>query len=325
MIATAWAQAPLSRSVELTYSAKIDPIPDDAARIDLWMPVAQDSDGQTVSSVRVVYPEGGAIADEPEYGNRMWHKQFIAPFDDDLNDGVLGAKIVLVITRTEINVAEAKSLAPKPKVESKLAAYLRENTLIPIGSDPIKAIVASLKLESDPPIVAGRKVYDWLIDSFTYDWKAPGAGIGDVRWACDSMRGDCSDYNSMFIAVMRNQGIPADHEFGFPIRSNAAEGRIPFHHCWARFHVEGVGWIPIDPSEADKHPEVRAYNFGSQSANLMKFTHGRDVTLAPKQAGPPLNKFIHPYAEIDGTPLEKMPFTVHYKSLNDVPNAGESK
>jgi len=36
----------------------------------------------------------------------------------------------------------------------------------------------------------------------------------------------------------------------------------------------------------------------------LKFSHGRDVNLVPRQAGPALNKFIQPYAEIDGVPVE---------------------
>ncbi|MDZ4860980.1 MAG: transglutaminase-like domain-containing protein [Candidatus Hydrogenedentes bacterium] len=305
------------RDVELNYSAVLENIPENAKSIDLWLPVAQDCDGQTVSAVTVSYPDGGVIDVEPIYGNRIWHKRFDAPFDDDLQDGKLGAEIRFHIHRTEIAVAEAKSLADKPKADTQLAAYLGENNLIPIATEPIKAIASELQLAKDPPIVAARKTYDWLINQFTYNYKAPGAGIGDVRWACDAKTGDCSDYHSMFIAVMRNQGIPADHEFGFPIRGKASEGRILYHLCWARFYVEGVGWIPLDASEADKHPELREYNFGSQSADLLKFTHGRDVILVPKQAGPPLNKFIHPYAEIDGAPVEKVGWSVTFKNLQN--------
>ncbi len=312
----AFAAEPAQRHVVLTYTATIDPFPANAKQIDLWLPVAQDTDGQIVASVNVNYPEGGTIGVDKKYGNKIWHKRFEAPFDDDLHEGKFGAEIVFEIQRTEIVVAEAKSRARNPKVASNLAAFLGEDTLIPIATDPIKSIASDLKLENDPPIVAAHKMYDWLLDTFTYNYKAPGAGIGDVRWACDSKTGDCSDYASMFIAVMRNQGIPADHEFGFPIRSKANEGRIPSYHCWARFYVEGVGWIPLDISEADKHPNLREYNFGSQSADLFKFTHGRDITLVPKQTGPPLNKFIHPYAEIDGAPMEKVPHTVYFRDSN---------
>ncbi len=307
---------PASRSIELTYTATITNLPATTKAVDLWLPIAQDTDGQKVTKVEVAYPQGGAIADEPDYGNRMWHRRFEAPFDADLRNGKLGAQIVFHIHRDEIAVQEAKQLAAAKATAPGLDVYLRANRLIPIDHDPIAKTAADLKLTNSNPIASARRTYDWLIDEFTYNYKAPGAGIGDVRWACDSKTGDCSDYHSMFLALMRRVGIAADHEFGFPIRVQAAEGRIPSYHCWARFHVDGIGWIPIDASEADKHPELREYNFGSQSANLFKFTHGRDVNLVPRQAGPPLNKFIHPYVEVDGVEVHGgVEYTVYFKDL----------
>jgi 4-carboxymuconolactone decarboxylase len=300
------------RSVELTYQAKIEKLPEGAKVVDLWMPVAQDTEGQTVSRVEVKRPEGGAIAIEPRYGNKIWHKRFEAPF----NAEGLGAELVFDIHRTEIVVDEAKSLAPVVKKKARSMTYLESNRLIPVYYDPVLKTAKELNLESEPPIRAARKVYDWLIEEFTYNYRAPGAGKGDVRWACDAKTGDCSDYHSMFLALMRGVGVPADHEFGFPLRTKNPEGRILSYHCWARFQVEGIGWIPLDASEADKHPELRDYNFGSQTADLLKFTHGRDVTLEPPQAGPPLNKFIYPYVEVDGKPLEEgVAWSVTYKEI----------
>ena len=37
----------------------------------------------------------------------------------------------------------------------------------------------------------------------------------------------------------------------------------------------------------------------------MEFGTGRDLVLAPPQAGEPLNYFMYPYAEADGTPLNE--------------------
>lgn len=315
--ASVWAEevALGKRAVELRMTATIEKLPESAKVVDLWMPMAQDTDGQRVTKAEVTCPGGGEIGIEPRYGNKMWHRRFEAPVDAVVCNGVFGAESVFHIERTEIVVKEAKELAPSPKTKSNLFAYLEPNLLIPSGLPKIESIAQSLMLESDPPIVAGRKIYDWLIDEFTYNYRALGAGQGDVRWACDSKTGDCSDYHSMFLALCRSQGIPADHEFGFPIRTKASEGKILFYHCWARFQVEGVGWIPLDASEADKHPELREYNFGSQSEDLLKFTHGRDVTLVPTQAGPPLNKFIYPYVEVDGQPHKDVKWSVTFKDL----------
>jgi hypothetical protein len=38
----------------------------------------------------------------------------------------------------------------------------------------------------------------------------------------------------------------------------------------------------------------------------VQFSVGRDVTLAPPQAGPPLNYFIYPYVEVDGKPFTQV-------------------
>jgi hypothetical protein len=38
------------------------------------------------------------------------------------------------------------------------------------------------------------------------------------------------------------------------------------------------------------------------TADRLSFATGRDVDLAPKQDGPPLNFFIYPYVEVDRKP-----------------------
>ncbi len=304
-----------TRSVEVIYGCAIQEIPENAQTIDLWMPVASDTDGQRVTKAEAVWPEGGSIAAETKYGNRIYHRRFSPPLDSKTREGVLGAELLFEIYRTEIEVPEAKGAAVAAGgAVAGLGAYLGPNRLIPVDG-PIEAIARELALEKETPIEAARKIYDYLIEEMDYDWRSEGAGKGDVRWACDSKAGDCSDYHSIFIALCRNRGIPADHEFGFPIRSKRESGRLPSYHCWARFHINGVGWIPIDASEADRHPELREYNFGSQGANLLKFTHGRDVVLEPPQKGPPLNRFIYPYVEIDGKPHAHVTYKVTFRNL----------
>jgi hypothetical protein len=56
-------------------------------------------------------------------------------------------------------------------------------------------------------------------------------------------------------------------------------------------------------------------------ANRVKFSTGRDITLAPKQDGPPLNYFVYPYVEIDGKPYEAVGKQFSFEELK----AGEQK
>ena len=79
-----------------------------------------------------------------------------------------------------------------------------------------------------------------------------------------------------------------------------APGEIAGYHCWSDFYVDGKGWIPVDISEAWKHPEKRDYFFGAHDVNRVQFSMGCDLQLNPPQNGKPLNYFVYPYIEVDG-------------------------
>ena len=302
-----------SRHFEFTYTCHIRDVPQDATNVDLWMPVPSDCRGQRVHQVEVAWPPHARINRESTYGNRMLYARFSRPWKDDQK---LRAEMRFDVTRDEVVVAQAKRLAgsshrvPSPSLE----VYLQANHLIPLDGK-ITAIAEALKLPQGDTLKTARAIYDHLIETMHYNWKAPGAGRGDVRWACDSKTGDCTDYHSMFLALCRNQGIPADHQFGFPLPTNRRSGRISHFHCWARFWVPRVGWVPIDASEADKHPELLDYNFGSWTMNLLKMTHGRDVLLNPPQQGEPINIFVYPYVEVDGHPHAGVTWTASFRDL----------
>ena len=107
------------------------------------------------------------------------------------------------------------------------------------------------------PVVSTRRWtprmrYDKPIDK-------PGWGQGDAIWACGNGFGNCTDFHSLFISAARNLKIPSQFEIGFmiPPRNHASEakqsGSVGGYHCWAKFLADGK-WLPVDISEADKHP-----------------------------------------------------------------------
>jgi len=68
--------------------------------------------------------------------------------------------------------------------------------------------------------------------------------------------------------------------------------------------VPGKTWVPVDCSEADRFAEYKEMFFGGHTPNRVTLSTGRDITLEPKQDGPPLNYFLNPYAEADGKPVK---------------------
>src|SRR3972149_1441918 len=69
---------------------------------------------------------------------------------------------------------------------------------------------------------------------------------------------------------------------------------------WAEFYLEGKGWIPVDASEGNKHPELREFYFGQLDANRVEFTLGRDIQIDPQRRIEHLNYFIYPFVLVDG-------------------------
>ncbi len=70
------------------------------------------------------------------------------------------------------------------------------------------------------------------------------------------------------------------------------------------FYLPETGWLPIDASEAFKHPEKRELFFGTNPANRIHFTTGRDLRLGEDHRDRPLNYFIYPHVEVDGRRYE---------------------
>jgi transglutaminase-like putative cysteine protease len=316
---------PAQRTVEIRYACQIDEVPEGAKSVDLWVPLATSNRRQTVRLLNEDDLDGGRFTTDKDFGNRMYYRRYQGPFGSSTDtEGKQVAtshgepirlEFVYDVVVNEATVPEAKQLISTIQVEppTEFAPYLAETTMIPIQGR-LTQLARGIKLPAGEPLRAGRKIYDHLVDTMVYNYLAKGAGSGDAVWACDSKTGDCTDYHSVFIGACRWRGIPADHVFGLPIPPDKAEGPIKYCHCWARFWVDRIGWIPIDASRADKFPEDRDYYFGTIGSTWVTLAHGRDVILEPPQRGGPVNMFHEPIAEVDGKPLH-VKWRGYYKDL----------
>jgi transglutaminase-like putative cysteine protease len=180
----------------------------------------------------------------------------------------------------------------------------------------IKELAAEVTGSQSGTVAKAKAAYDYFFTNMRYDKTGSGWGRGDAQWACEPKRGNCTDFHSPFIGVLRADGIPARFDIGFPLPENKDKGEIPGYHCWAEFYEHKTGWIPVDISEAWKAKEKRDYFFGSIDANRVQFSTGRDVTLSPEQDGPALNYFVYPYVEVDGKPYEKLDKQFSFEEVN---------
>jgi transglutaminase-like putative cysteine protease len=98
-------------------------------------------------------------------------------------------------------------------------------------------------------------------------------------------------------------------------------GTIPGYHCWAEFYLDGVGWVPVDASDASKTMDTarREYLFGNLDPDRIQFTVGRDLRFDPPPCAEPLNYFIYPHAEADGRTLSPASIQLEYRDRSAAP------
>jgi transglutaminase-like putative cysteine protease len=281
------------RSFDFTYHADIPVSNPSAKRFEAWIPLPREDAFQQVRQLKIDTPVHFEIVDQGANGNRVAHLEAVAPLPASVP-----FTMTFVVTRREeaADMVVAARDIPEP-TDGNFAAYLKPNKLVPL-TGRIAEVSANLAEFDATPLQQARVDYEYVTSIMKYDKSGTGWGRGDALYACYVRRGNCTDFHSLFIGLARARGIPARFTIGFPIGA-AKSGDIPGYHCWAEFYSGGV-WVPVDASEASKHPDRHDYYFGHLDAARVAFTMGRDLVLKPPQNGEPLNYLIYPYAELDG-------------------------
>jgi uncharacterized protein (TIGR03000 family) len=292
-----------SRDFLFTYTATVTDV-EPGKQVRIWLPVPPSNDEQKVSIVEEKLPSEGKIGQEPKYGNKILYVETKAPAD-----GTVPVSVTYRVHRNEVK----SSMAAKGIANDDPSLFLKPDAKVPIGGKPL-TLLEGKKLPTDQ-VQIGQVLYDVVYDHMRYSKDGEGWGQGDANWACDSKFGNCTDFHSLFISLARSNKIPAKFEMGFPLPTARGKGDVAGYHCWAKFKPQGKDWIPVDISEADKDPKMKDYYFGNLTEDRVAFSVGRDITLTPKQDGPPLNFFVYPYVEVDGKPYAKVTRKFGYEDV----------
>jgi len=278
---------PKSRTFEFTYAATVTGLkPQQTARI--WLPVPPNNDEQ---KIEIVTPLAGAkLTKEKFYGNRLYYLEAKAGAD-----GKIPLTMTFKVTRKEVRSLTTKDSGGDA---ARIKRFLQPDKLVPITGKPLE-LLQGQQLPKDE-MAKAKMLYELVNKHMKYNKDGTGWGRGDAVWACENGRGNCSDFHSLFISLARSQKIPAKFEIGFGLPAQHGTGEIAGYHCWAKFHPEGKGWIAVDISEANKHPQMADYYFGNLTEDRVAFSTGRDLTLEPKQDAGTVNFLIYPYVEVDG-------------------------
>jgi hypothetical protein len=114
----------------------------------------------------------------------------------------------------------------------------------------------------DTPIGKAEQICNWVSNNLEYKLDMPKQEKGAL-WAYNNLEGDCSEFSSLMVTLLRIQGIPARKVTGFlisndptdrPVKGDVYFFRVTnsnsniFGHAWVEYYVPNIGWIACDPT-----------------------------------------------------------------------------
>jgi len=304
---------PQTRVFEFTYRTQITQVPEGTKELRIWIPNPVTDAHQLIGDVHIVSPVEAVVHKDPRFDNSILFVSIPDPKSTPIE-----IELKFKVRRSEYIKKDFARRQPVSagRLDTSVAAYLKPDRLVPLN-DRITGLAAEVTAGKTTDLEKARAIYDYTLANMKYDKSGEGWGHGDILYACDAKHGNCTDFHALFIGLCRASGIPARFSIGFPLPDKRGEADIAGYHCWAEFYLNGYGWVPVDASEASKHPEKREYFFGAHDENRVQLSTGRDIVLEPKQSGAPLNYFVYPYAEADGKPLDSnsIKSQFHFKDL----------
>ncbi|MFZ5354446.1 MAG: transglutaminase domain-containing protein, partial [Bacillota bacterium] len=142
------------------------------------------------------------------------------------------------------------------------AFYLQPSEKIESSSVEIKEKLRDFNLKKAAAKLA-KDIYDFVNLHIDYDSSSLYANKGALSGLLNK-KGVCDEYASLFTALCRAAGIPARVVSGYWIDESIKSGEwmniSGKRHAWSEFFVEGVGWVPAEPTLLYTYNGIRKPN-----------------------------------------------------------------
>ena len=206
------APAQETRHFSFHYAFTVRNVPA-GEKVRIWIPQAHSDAFQTVKVISATGDLPLKKTHESRYGNEMYYAEASKAKQQELHfevvyDVVRHERLTFGIYSPHLEVAKLNDRERKE--------YLAPDALVPTTGLPAE-IAVKVTEGKTAPLDKARAIYDYVFTTMRYDKTGTGWGRGDVLYACDAKKGNCTDFHSLFIAMARSQGIPARFEIGFPL------------------------------------------------------------------------------------------------------------
>lgn len=166
-----------------------------------------------------------------------------------------------------------------------------------LGSDGVYVDVDNITIQqigdelwklSTDVVDYARRCYEYVASHYKYiqgSWRSLENIIREGG-------GECGDFTTLFVNLMRYKGIPARHNIGIGINGG--------YHVWPDFYDEDYGWIPLDPTYKNSNPN--GDYFGRYDGELIIVSQGLTslVEIDFEMKNMPLQVFAYWYWYTNG-------------------------
>jgi len=302
----------------VTSLSVFNPIPKQLQLMDFWFPMPFEDDHQKIYQRFISAPYNIETAELPESLGVVNYMK------GGPRGGLpLQVRVTFHVERFELVRTDYSKAVDKPATEQEKQIHerwTRPETLVVVDKE-MKAIASKIVSGKKKTVERARAIYDHLVAGVqrVTPYELQGAGYGNAKFTVMQMKGNDMDMAPAFVGLCRALGIPARTVIGYKIPPGLAQGGLADYNSWAEFYLDGVGWVPTDPSEARKSPSKRAYYFGGLDERRVAISIGRDIMLVPPQADRPLNFWVKPYWEGDQKPMPDPYVETSFIQIDEIP------
>ena len=159
---------------------------------------------------------------------------------------------------------------PIVSIPKAFAVYALPSSSIDSDDIEIRTLAMNLSFGEDDLFIIVFKMADWVNKNVVYT-KTPQTldAVQKSSWVLKNRIGVCDELTSLFMALLRSQGIPAKYVSGYAYGFDGTARMGP--HSWAEVYFPGAGWVPFDVTYGE---------YGYIDASHIKLRESADSDIA---------------------------------------------
>jgi tetratricopeptide (TPR) repeat protein len=238
-------------------------VDDENPEILLWVALPMDHIGQTVK-IEDIHPQPVDIIHDSINGNDIVLWKITDLYNKDRIYCYYDFQVLPERVETTI---DPENIIPYQKEANDYKRYTQSEPWIEM-TPAIKEKAIEIVGNETNPYFQARKIFTWVIENMSYEY--PDVEKRGAEKSFKTLKGDCGEFSSVFVALCRAVGIPARNVTCIWFQGGG--------HAWAEILLPPYGWVPVDPSVAQALTPGGSQAFADDET-VQRFMESRGIPI----------------------------------------------